>query len=227
MSDAQDKLLVDHEYDGIQEYDNPMPRWWLGLFYGTIVFSFVYVAYFHGGPGLSEVAAYEAEMKAFYEWEAEQAMAAGEVTEETLNKLMADEGTVLAGQGVYVAKCQECHGANGEGKIGPNLTDDYWLHGARMVDIHHTVSEGVKDKGMESWKRKLKPDELLKVVAYVGTLRKTYAEGKAPQGEKVDWDALVEPSAPEGGASGTAPGPTDAPAPPGATDVPAPSGEGK
>lgn len=202
MSDAQDKLLVDHDYDGIQEYDNPMPRWWLGLFYGTIVFSFVYVAYFHGGPGLSEVAAYEAEMKAFYEWEAEQALAAGEVTEESISKLMADEGMVLSGRAVYEAKCQDCHGPRGEGKIGPNLTDDYWLHGARLVDIHKTVSEGVKDKGMEAWKRKLKPDELLKVVAYVGTLRKTHVEGKAPQGDKVDWEALAPPSEPAGGASG-------------------------
>ena len=207
MSDGQDKLLGDHDYDGIQEYDNPMPRWWLGMFWGAIAFSLVYAAYFHGGPGLNEVEAYEAEMKAFYEWEAQQALAAGEVTEESLNKLMADEGTVLAGRAIFEVKCQECHGPKGQGKIGPNLTDDYWLHGARLVDIHRTVSEGVKDKGMESWKRKLKPDELLKVVSYVGTLRATHVEGKAPQGDKVDWNALGDAGGEqtkEGAASGGA-----------------------
>jgi cytochrome c oxidase cbb3-type subunit 3 len=173
----------------------------LGLFYGTIAFSFVYVAYFHGGPGLLPAEAYEAEMKAFYEWEAEQALAAGEVTEETLQKLMADEGTVLTGRSIFEASCVECHGASGEGKIGPNLTDAHWLHGATLVDIHHTVAEGVPDKGMRAWKRVLRPEEVLKVSAYVGTLRGTDVAGKAPEGVKVDIEAIKAGGAPQAKAS--------------------------
>ena len=188
MSQIQDKL-TDHEYDGIQEYDNPMPRWWLGMFYGTIAFSLVYVAYFHGGPGLSAKEEYDQEMTAYAEWEAQQALSAGEVTNETIGKVMANEASVLEGQGIFQTNCVQCHGPQGAGNIGPNLTDEYWLHGGNPIEIYTTVSEGVQGKGMQSWKRQLKPDELVKVTAFVATLRGTNIEGKAPEGAKFDINA--------------------------------------
>lgn len=183
-----DKLL-DHEYDGIREYDNPMPAWWKGTFWVTFFFSIVYIFYYHfGGVGTSAEEDYAQEMRVFHEQEAALALSAGEVTEEGLAKLMADPAMVAEGGAKYAEVCVACHGAAGEGKIGPNLTDEHWIHGkGSLVDIFGTVNEGVLAKGMPAWGRQLRPDEMRKVVAFVGSLRNTNAaNGKAPEGTKVE-----------------------------------------
>jgi cytochrome c oxidase cbb3-type subunit 3 len=177
--------LLDHAYDGIQEYDNPLPRWWLALFWATIIFTPLYILYFHFGGGMLAKERYDQEMIAFYDKQAEQLLALGEISEGTLVDLMADVSMMNGGKKIFQTKCATCHGMFGEGGIGPNLTDDYWIHGGQLMDVYATVRDGVTAKGMLAWERQLRPAELMAVSSYVGTLLGTDpANAKAPQGEQ-------------------------------------------
>jgi cytochrome c oxidase cbb3-type subunit 3 len=199
MSDEsrQDQIL-DHNYDGIQEYDNPLPRWWLYLFYGSIVFSAVYALYFHFGPGLLAVDSYNKSMIAYYEKQAEELAAMGEITEETLTNAMDNPSMMAGAQQIFQSKCVQCHGVYGEGNIGPNLTDNYWIHGPLLTDIYRIVHDGVVAKGMLAWKNQLRPAELIAVSAYVGTLRGSApANPKAPQGDLHPYDPGAALAAPD------------------------------
>jgi cytochrome c oxidase cbb3-type subunit 3 len=179
----QDHLL-DHNYDGIQEYDNPLPRWWLALFWATIIFTPLYILYFHFGGGMLAIERYDQEMIAFYDKQAEQLLALGEISENTLVDLMADDSMMNGGKKIFQAKCATCHGMFGEGGIGPNLTDDYWLHGAQLMDVYATVRDGVTAKGMLAWERQLRPAELMAVSSYVGMMLGTEPPNpKPPQGD--------------------------------------------
>jgi cytochrome c oxidase cbb3-type subunit 3 len=175
-----DKIL-EHEYDGIQEYDNPMPRWWLMTFAGTIIFSVIY--YFNIGPvgnGKGRIADYEDDMKAFA---AAHPAPHAEVTLAELQAVVKDHEAVEHGKETFTTNCVACHGVGGGGIIGPNLTDKYWIHGAALTDIYKTVNEGVLEKGMPAWGKTLKPEQVRNVVAYVTTLQGTSpANPKAPQG---------------------------------------------
>jgi cytochrome c oxidase cbb3-type subunit 3 len=202
----QDHLL-DHNYDGIQEYDNPLPRWWLAIFWATIIFTPLYILYFHFGGGMLAQERYDQEMIAFYDKQAEELLALGEISEITLVDLMADPSMMNGGKKIFQAKCATCHGIFGEGGIGPNLTDNYWLHGGQLMDVYKTVREGVPAKGMLAWDRQLRPAELLAVSSYVGTLLGTDPpNAKAAQGERIvrqapapaDLEAAGEETAVEG-----------------------------
>lgn len=180
----EDRLL-DHRYDGIQEYDNPMPRWWVWIFWGSFWFSCAYIFHYWLGNGTSTHEAYAQEMDVVLAQRAKEALGQ-KVSEESLMQLGQSSESIQAGGEVFVAKCVACHLEKGQGSIGPNLTDKYWIHGkGELMDIYSTVSEGVADKGMPAWGRQLSPAELRHVVAYVGTLRNTNVEGKAPEGEPV------------------------------------------
>jgi cytochrome c oxidase cbb3-type subunit 3 len=177
--------LLDHAYDGIQEYDNPLPRWWLAIFWITIVFSPLYILYFHFGGGMLSIERYDQEMMAFYDRQAEQLLALGEVSEATLAGLMDDQSMMSGGKKIFQGKCATCHGMFGEGGIGPNLTDQHWLHGPQLMDVYRIVREGVTDKGMLAWERQLRPAELMAVSSYVGTLLGSEPpNSKAAQGER-------------------------------------------
>lgn len=177
----QDKLL-DHTYDGIQEYDNPMPRWWLLTFAGTVIFAVIYM--FDIGPvgnGKGRIADYEADMAAYAA--AHPAPTGGEMNADQLLALTTDREAVEDGKETYTAYCASCHAPDGGGLIGPNLADAYWLHGGAITDIYKTVANGVLEKGMPPWGKTLKPAQLAAVVAYVHTLKGTTpANPKAPQG---------------------------------------------
>lgn len=182
--EGRDPLLLDHEYDGIHEYDNPMPRWWLWIFYATIVYSVLYWFNVPGiGIGEGRMAGYEAALTAA---EARASTLAAEtpgMTEGTLLALARDDEAVTTGRTTFGQMCASCHGPDGGGVIGPNLTDDAWIHGGTPLEIHHTVVEGVLEKGMPAWGRMLDPNDLNAVVAYVITLRGTTpAAPKAPEG---------------------------------------------
>lgn len=181
----EDKLM-DHEYDGIREYDNPMPGWWKALFLGSVLFSFGYVFWYHiSGHGLSVAEEYAADVAAANAVAAAQAMKE-KVSEASLEKLMADAQMTQSGAQLFDQKCKQCHAEQGQGNIGPNLTDDYWIHGkGSLMDIYQTVSEGVLVKGMPAWNKQLSPKELKQVVAFVGTLRGKNVPGKAPEGQPV------------------------------------------
>lgn len=185
MSQANDRdRLLDHEYDGIQEYDNPMPRWWVNIFWATIIFSVLYainVGPIGSGPG--RIAQYEAAVAAAA---ARQPQGGGAVEAAQLAALAADPQALALGKAAYDKNCAACHRPDGGGLIGPNLTDDHWLHGGSLADVYRSVSEGVLDKGMPAWSKILKPDELAAVTAYVASLRGSNpADAKAPQGELV------------------------------------------
>ena len=184
----QDHLL-DHNYDGIQEFDNPMPRWWVYIFWATIIYSVLYWLNIPGiGSGKGRVANYERDMAAAAAAEAERKASqppAG-ASGEQLAALTRDAAAVAVGKDVFAKNCAACHRLDGGGQIGPNLADDAWLHGGTIDDIQRVVRDGVLEKGMPPWGKVLKPDQLDAVTAYVFTLRGTNPpDPKAPQGEIV------------------------------------------
>jgi cytochrome c oxidase cbb3-type subunit 3 len=188
--------LTSHSYDGIQEFDNPMPAWWRRVFWATFAFSLGYFAHFQlTGNGASVEQSYAEDMREFRELQAAQAL--GEkVTEEGLVRLMKDPVLMRDARTVFVARCVQCHADHGQGNIGPNLTDDYWLNGGgKLEDLYEIVSNGRTLKGMPNWGQKLRPIELAQVVAYVGTLSHTNVPGRAPQGNKVVVEAPATPAA--------------------------------
>lgn len=180
-----DKVL-DHDYDGIREYDNPLPAWWLYLFYGTIAFSIAYIAYYHIGPGPNQAQEYAAEMAVATQL-AEAREAAKPKVEQPADALAAaekDPVKLAAGKETYVKLCAACHRPDGGGLVGPNLTDDHWIHGGSMEAIVNVVTEGVPAKGMIAWKTQLSPAQIVEVSAYVRSLVGTNPPNpKAPEGE--------------------------------------------
>lgn len=175
--------LLEHQYDGIQEFDNPMPRWWVWMYWGTFWFSLAYLFHYWVGNGTSVQTAYDDEVAAVNAERAKEA-AKQTVSEETLAQMMADGATVSAGAAVFAGKCVACHLEKGQGSIGPNLTDSHWINGkGTLMGIYQVVSEGSLVKGMPAWNRQLRPEELRAVVAFVGSIRGTNIPGKAPEGE--------------------------------------------
>ncbi len=176
--------LIEHSYDGIQEYDNPMPAWWVFTFWLTIVFSiFYYVNPGNTGEGKGRETEYAEDMAAF---RAKHPVNTGGGNAAQLLAVAADADEVAEGKKVYIGKCAACHAADGGGIIGPNLTDDAWLHGGTIDSIYATVNNGVLAKGMPAWGKLLKEDEMKEVVAYVWTLHGTTpAKPKAPEGQVV------------------------------------------
>lgn len=183
---SEDENNTGHNYDGIEELDNQLPNWWLGLLYVSIVFSLGYFGYYVMGSGPTLVKQYErervaAEFAAYLQGDIKK-----EPTEPELLAVYKDEGRRKQGKAAYETRCVACHGTQGQGGIGPNLTDDYWLHGARLVEIARVVSNGVADKGMPPWGPLLKDTEVQSLVAYIRAIRGTRPRGaKAAQGVKV------------------------------------------
>lgn len=183
VGNEKDRLL-DHEYDGIAEYDNPLPSWWVWIFWATIIFSAGYVVYYQLGPGPSVLAEYESEVKVAAERAPKTAAVA--VSDEAIVALRKDAQAMAHAKEVFATRCAPCHGPQGQGVVGPNLTDEYWLHGGKPGDIVRTISEGVPDKGMIPWKGQLQPAEIQGLAAWIGTLRGSNPPNpKPPQGEKV------------------------------------------
>ena len=181
--------LFEHEYDGIQEYDNPMPRWWVLVFWGTIIFSAVYLLNVVPliGEGKGRLAQYEDEMAAAGKKYAASRAPRPAPTDDALRALADDAGARAAGKSVFMTNCMPCHRADAGGVIGPNLTDDYWLHGGKPGDIHRAISGGVLDKGMPAWAAVLAPADVDRVAAYVLSVHGTKpADPKPPQGDPLE-----------------------------------------
>ncbi len=175
--------VLDHDFDGIQEYDNKLPNWWLFILYGSIVFSVGYWLVFHTFEvGKLPLDRYAREMQVAAEAELARA-AAGGITDESLALVAGMPDRVSEGEQLFVQHCAACHQANGSGLVGPNLTDDYWVHGGSPLDIHKVVTDGVPAKGMVAWGPQLGPKRVESLVAYVITLRGTNVPGKAPEGD--------------------------------------------
>lgn len=146
------------EADGIEEYDNPLPDWWLGLFIGCIIWAFGYTAHYHLIAHRSQVKALAAEMAAAHlRWPQADKPATVVLSKENVEK----------GEAIYKANCTGCHGEHLEGKIGPSLVDSIWIHGGKPEEIVHTITAGVPAKGMITWGPILGPEKIGEVAAYV------------------------------------------------------------
>ena len=183
-----DPYLMDHNYDGIQELDNPMPTWWLITFFITMVFAGIY--YFHYElSGITnsdqELAQELAEVESL-----RKAAKANEPKLETqdLQALVADSNAIEAGKKEYALRCAACHGQVGEGGIGPNLTDNYWIHGkGKIEDIVQVINVGVSDKGMPAWSEMMSTAAIQQTAAYIMNIRGTNpANAKKAEGQQVE-----------------------------------------
>lgn len=174
-------VQTDHDYDGIREFDNPLPRWWLLTFYGAVVFSVGYWFCYHTlGVGELPQAAYQSELAAM---DAQLAAAAQKaLTEEQLLAMAQDHEVVQRGAAVFKQHCVACHGERAQGIIGPNLTDGYWLHGNKAKQIYQVVSGGVLEKAMPSWGPVLGASKVKDATAFVLSLKGKNEPGKPPQG---------------------------------------------
>jgi cytochrome c oxidase cbb3-type subunit 3 len=188
---SQEAELLDHECDGIREYDNPMPAWWTGIFWISILFALPYFAFYHlGGVGTTLADNYETEVGAFYEM---QAAKLGNLKPDapTILTLATDGQKMLAGRNMFRANCATCHGPDGGGLTGPNLTDDHYINIRQPEDIFRVVHDGLPSKGMPEWASRFSEPQLVLLAAYVASLRGTHASApRDPQGDRVaPWSA--------------------------------------
>ena len=190
MAEYEDKVL--HELDGIKEYDNPMPGWLMAIWWGSLIFSAAYLIFYALSFG-------EGSMESEYRAEAQQALTevqahfdANPLVPPTPAELLAgakDPAVLEKGAARFARTCASCHGEKAQGLIGPNLTDDRWIHGGSVGQIFQSVAKGWPAKGMPPWGRVVKPDELSALVSYVRSL-----QGSNPPSAK---PAEGEPFAPE------------------------------
>jgi cytochrome c oxidase cbb3-type subunit 3 len=179
MTEYNDPLLLDHEADGIRELDNKLPRWWVWLFYFTIIFAAVYMVYYHVlGAGDLMATEYAKEIKVGNEIKG-AAMARFEADLATLQP-SKDPQVLADGKKTFLLLCAPCHRPDAGGLVGPNLTDDYWIHGSNFTDNVKTIWNGVPEKGMITWKNYLKPDQVIAVASYIYTLRGTKPPNPKP-----------------------------------------------
>ena len=183
--EEEDTVLLDHNYDGIMELDNHLPPWWKWLFYFTIAWSFVYLLVYHVFDVFPlSLEEYEIQMEtARIEREEHMKLVGNDIDENTV--LFTEDPTQLAnGEDIFNRECSACHRKDAGGQIGPNLTDEYWIHGGSINDLFYTVKYGVPQKGMISWQAKLSPSDMRDVSSYILTLKGTNPPNpKQPEGE--------------------------------------------
>lgn len=182
--EKEDSVMLDHDYDGIRELDNNLPPWWKYMFYATILFAVVYLVRFHvTGTGPTSEQEYLAQMEAAMAMK--EAVGADEdaITEDNVT-LVTDPVLWEKGAKIFGANCATCHGQNGEGGTGPNLTDKYWKHGGGIKNIFSTIKYGVPEKGMIPWESQLSPENIQIVASYIVSIEGTNPpDAKAPEGE--------------------------------------------
>jgi cytochrome c oxidase cbb3-type subunit III len=178
-TNPQDPLLLDHDYDGIRELDNKLPRWWVWLFNLSIIFGVIYMIYYHVlGQGQLMAAQYREEMKI---GDALKVKAMSEFEGSMASYQPSKDPAVLTeGQATFMKLCAPCHRPDGGGLVGPNLCDDYWIHGSNFVDNLKTIWNGVPSKGMVTWKNSLQPQQIYRVASYIYTLRGSNPKNPKP-----------------------------------------------
>ncbi len=182
-----DKLIEGHEYDGIQELDNPLPKWWLMTFYATIVFAIGYFAYyqiFDGPTSQEELNADLAEIQS----NQPEVSTSTDSSEIDVQALLANSDAMKIGEEAFGQFCIACHGQKGEGTIGPNLTDKYWMHSkGDLTGILVAIRDGFPQKGMPPWGQVIPPEKHAPLAAYVISLKGTNPpNAKAPQGNPIE-----------------------------------------
>jgi len=199
-------VLMDHDYDGIKELDNDLPPWWKYGFYLTIVFAFVYLTHYHiTATGDLQTAEYNKSIEAAKIAKEEFAKLSANNVDEASVVMIEDKSKLAEAENIFKSTCSPCHGSLGEGnQIGPNLTDDYWLHGGSIKDVFKTIKYGYPDKGMQSWQAQYSPSEIQLLASYIKSLRGTnppnqkekqgdlyVEEGVAPVADSTATDSLA------------------------------------
>lgn len=180
-------LLLDHNYDGIHEFNHPLPGWWKFTFYGGIIFAVIYTTLYQvmGAPSLKDE--FLKEYAIIEKLQEEFNKKHGTFDEVKYLAIVADNG-IKKGEVVFTTNCVPCHKEKAIGDIGPNLTDEYWINSKGTPETNYpVVFNGVIEKGMPVWSQALSNDEIYQVVSYIQTLHNTHQPGgKAPQGNKVE-----------------------------------------
>ncbi|MCI0450018.1 MAG: c-type cytochrome [Chlorobi bacterium] len=176
-------IMMDHEYDGIRELNNTIPPWFNVLFYGTVLFAAIYLLDYHVfGSGNIMVDEFVEEIRIAEEKKQELIKTGAFINEENVI-LLTDVPSLDAGKQIFTINCVPCHGPDAGGTVGPNLTDQYWIHGGGIKNVFKTIKEGVPVKGMISWKTMLNPKQMQQVGSYVLSLQGTKPPaGKQPEG---------------------------------------------
>lgn len=178
--------LLDHNYDGIMELDNDLPPWWLYMFYGTIIAGSIYLVAFFGMGKFNQLDELNAEYTVAEEQIAKFKKANGPSIDETSVVLAANAEQLEDGKTIYTKNCVACHAVNGGGGVGPNFTDDAWIHGSSINDLFKIIKYGVPEKGMIPWESQLNPEQIQNVASYILTefKGKNVDGGKEAQGDK-------------------------------------------
>jgi cytochrome c oxidase cbb3-type subunit III len=181
----------DEDFDGIKELDNRVPPWFNYLFGATILFGVVYLLNYHVWQSSPlPRAEYAEEVNAADLSRRIRMVAEGTVNEDDLIALN-DDISLKAGQERFLKNCITCHGSHGEGIVGPNLTDQYWIHGGGIKNVYATIKNGVPEKGMISWKLVFTPKEIQQIASYVLSLQGS----NPPNGKKPEGTIYTEPKA--------------------------------
>jgi cytochrome c oxidase cbb3-type subunit 3 len=190
-------IMLDHNYDGIRELDNNLPPWWKYGFYITIVWAVIYMIHFHvSNTGKLQLAEYEDQLAIAKAQVDEYRKKAANLVDENNATLLTDQASLAAGQSVFMDNCAACHGRAGEGGVGPNLTDDYWLHSGSIGAIFKTIKYGYPEKGMKAWQQDLGAKQIHEVSSFIMSLRGTNpANAKEKQGELYINSAVVDSAA--------------------------------
>lgn len=188
-----DILLDDHEYDGIRELDNGMPPWLQFIFFATVLFAVIYIPYYFLGYGPTQQERYDESVAKAELVKAERMKSNLDFVDENTVTLMQTADVLAAGKETFVTYCVACHGNAGEGGVGPNLTDDYWLHGGAINNLFTTIKYGVPEKGMAAWNEIITPKQISEVANYIKSLYNTNPpNAKEPQGEL--WQESAAPA---------------------------------
>lgn len=183
--DREGDITLDHNYDGIRELDNHLPPWWVNMFILTVIWAVGYMWYYHwGGDGPDQAEQYRQEVETAKKEIAIALAGKANAVDESNVTILTDAGALGEGELIYKNSCAACHGQSGEGTVGPNFTDEYWIHGGGIKNVFKTIKYGVPDKGMIAWSAQLKPVDMQKVASYILKLQGTNPPNpKAPQGE--------------------------------------------
>lgn len=187
---SDDGPMKGHRYDGIREYDNPMPGWWVWIFILSIIFAVIYVLGLHV---FGFINSYEDDLAEGIENLEVMRMAyAGqasplETDPAALAAIIEDPGAASLSLTNYATYCAACHGDEGQGLIGPNLTDRYWIHGGSNERLFEVISTGITDKGMPGWESVLSSEDRARLVALIRSMAGTNPpNAKEPQGELLE-----------------------------------------